>query len=616
MSAGARGLAAFLRRLEAAGELRRVPARVSARYEISAIVSRVTAAEGPAVLFQQVDDFGFPVASNLLGNARRCELALGRPPAEIGRELVQVAERLQPPSLSGLWQSRSVLRRVMNARVKRVAHGPCQEVVLDPDLSRLPILTLWPKDGGPFVTWPMVLTQHPVTGGRNLGTYRMQVFDPATTGMHMQIQKGGGFHYHEAEAAGKPLPVCVILGGDPVLMLASVAPLPENVDELALAAYLLGAPLETTSAMSAPLFVPAAADFVLEGFVPPRERRMEGPFGDHFGHYSHPSEHPVFHLTKITHRRDAIFPASIVGQPPQEDRYIGDALQEMMIPLARMMHPEIRDLWAFFEAGFHNLLAVSVHQRYEKEALKAVFGLLGTGQVSLSKVVVAVGPEVDARDPESVFRALGAHFEPEEDFLLLPGTAMDTLDFTSFKLNLGSKMILDATPKPGRAPRPPLEESSIPDLRRVHPAILEQRLFAGALLVVKVASQDGRLNAEASELSEDAAPARAGTEVLEHLLSEAVARSMPILGRVPVCVVVSDDVRLQDRTHLLWGIFSRFDAARDVRFRESRLLGAAAVHRGTLGIDATWKPGYPETVRPAEETVRLVERRWAEYGLG
>ncbi|MCC7142136.1 MAG: UbiD family decarboxylase, partial [Candidatus Eisenbacteria bacterium] len=423
-----RDLRSFLSVLERSGELARVKVPVSARYEVAEIISRVSAAYGPAVLFEQVEGYDFPIVSNLLGSARRIELALGRKPEQIGRELVEVAHRLQPPSLGGLWKSREVLLRVGRSRPRIVSGAPAQQVVEEPDLTRLPILTSWPLDGGPFVTWPMVLTRHPVTGGRNLGTYRMQVFDGRTTGMHMQIQKGGGFHYHEAETRGQALPLCVVLGGDPVLMLASIAPLPEDIDEFAFAAYLRGDTLPVARAVSVPHLVPASAEFVLEGEVPPRERRMEGPFGDHFGHYSHASEFPVFHLKKITRRRDAIYPASVVGQPPQEDRWIGDALQELMAPLAGMIHPEVKDLWAFFEAGFHNLLSIRVHERYEKEAMKAAFGLLGTGQVSLSKAVVTVGPDVDARSASGVFAAIGRHFQPEHDFTLLPGTALDTLD--------------------------------------------------------------------------------------------------------------------------------------------------------------------------------------------
>lgn len=591
------GLRPYLRTLEEVGQLHRVTVPVSARFEIAEIASRAAALDAPALLFEKVDGYEFPVVANLLAGRERIRLVLGREPETVGLELLLAAERLQAPTAAALWETRDLLRRAYAAKVRQVDTGPCREVITEPDLSRLPILTCWPADGGPFITWPMVLTQHPVTGGRNLGTYRMQVFDARTTGLHMQIQKGGAFHYRVAESRGVSLSACCILGGDPILMLASVAPLPENVDELAFAAFLRGAPLKAVRAVSVPILVPASADFVLEGIVPARERRLEGPFGDHFGHYSHQSEQPVFHLTKMTHRRDAILPVSVVGQPPQEDRWIGDALQEMMIPLLRLMHPEIRDAWAFPEAGFHNLLSVSVGARYGKEALKAAFAMLGTGQVSLSKVVVTVGPEVKARDPEAVLREIGAWFNPEEDFLLLPGTAMDTLDFTSFRPNLGSKMILDACPSPGREPRPLLGEEEVPDLRDLHPAIRGHRLLAGSLLAVTVEGAEGRA-------------------VLEQLLSPEISGALPTLARVPIIALVSPDVRLQDRMHLLWGIFTRFDAARDVLFRESRLRGAAPVHRGTMGIDATWKSGYPNPVQPSEETRRLVDRRWGEYGLG
>jgi 4-hydroxy-3-polyprenylbenzoate decarboxylase len=583
--------------LAEAGELHRVTVPVSARFEIAEIASRAAALDAPALLFEKVEGYEFPVVANLFAGRERIRLALGREPETIGLELTLAAERLQPPTIGALWETRSLFRRAFNAKVTAVDTGRCHDVVADPDLDRLPILTCWPQDGGPFITWPMVLTQHPVTGGRNLGTYRMQVFDRRTTGLHMQIQKGGAFHYREAESRGQSLSACCVLGGDPILMLASVAPLPENVDELAFAAFLRGTPLRAVRAVSVPILVPASADFVLEGIVPARERRREGPFGDHFGHYSHQSEQPVFHLTKMTHRRDAVFPVSVVGQPPQEDRWIGDALQEMLVPLLRMMHPEIHDAWAFQEAGFHNLLSVSVGARYGKESLKAAFAMLGTGQVSLSKVVVTVGPDVNARDPEAVLREIGAWFDPEDDFILLPGTAMDTLDFTSFRMNLGSKMILDACPSPGREPRPPLAESELPDLHGLHPAIRGQRLLAGSLLAVMVEGTAGRA-------------------VLERLLSAEVGAAMPVLRRVPIIAAVSPDVRLQDRTHLIWGIFTRFDAARDVLFHDSRLVGAAPVHRGTMGIDATWKPGYPDPVQSSEETQRLVDRRWREYGLG
>ena len=588
----------FVDHLERNGELIRVSVPVDPRYEIAEIIDRVCHAYGPAVLFENPEGYAFPVVANLLGSERRIRLMLDRDPAEMGQEIADVLHKLQPPRPKALWESRGFFTRAMRARMKNVGSGPSQEVVLEPDLDRLPILTSWPLDGGPFVTWPMVLTQHPETGGRNLGTYRMQVFDGRTTGMHMQIQKGGGFHYGVAESRGESLPVCVLIGGDPILMLASIAPLPENIDELAFAAYLRGAPMPMVQAKSVPMRVPAVAEFVLEGEVPPKERRTEGPFGDHFGHYSHAAEFPVFHLKKITHRKGAIFPVSVVGQPPQEDRYIGDVLQEMMAPMAKVMHPEIEDLWAYYEAGFHNLLAISVRERYEKEAMKAAFGLLGTGQVSLSKVVVTVGPEVNCRRASAVFGAIGKHFLPEEDFTLLSRTALDTLDFTSYQMNLGSKMILDATPKARREPRPPLDPSELPDLRDLDSRIVRQLWFGDACLIVQLAGRTP------------------GRRILERLLSDEVQTAASILSAVPLIAVVSEDVRLDDECHLVWGIFTRFDAARDVLFADSKLVGSAPVHRGTMGIDATWKEGYPEPVRASDETKALVDRRWSSYELG
>jgi 4-hydroxy-3-polyprenylbenzoate decarboxylase len=250
------------------------------------------------------------------------------------------------------------------------------------------------------------LAHDPVTGARNLGLYRLHLYDATTTGMHWQIQKGGGFHYHEAEKRGRGLEVAVHVGADPATLLAAVSPLPEGIDELAFAGFLRGASTRLVPARSLAMDVLADAEFVIEGFVPPRERREEGPFGDHFGHYSHAAPFPVFHVRNVTHRRRAIFPATVVGKPPQEDKFMGEAVQEMFTGILRVIHPEIRDLWAYFEAGFHNLLVVAVENRFAREARKTALGLFGTGQLSLTKAIVLVDAEVNPRDRAAVFGAI------------------------------------------------------------------------------------------------------------------------------------------------------------------------------------------------------------------
>jgi 4-hydroxy-3-polyprenylbenzoate decarboxylase len=400
--------------------------------------------------------------------------------------------------------------------------------------------------------------------------------------MHWQIGKGGGFHHHAAESRGLPLEVAVGVGADPATLLAAVAPLPEGIDELSFAGFLRGAPTRLARARTLAMRVPADAEFVLEGVVPPGERRAEGPFGDHFGHYSHAAPFPVFHLRDITHRERPVYQASVVGKPPQEDKFMGEAVQEMFTGVLKVIHPEIRDLWAYFEAGFHNLLVVAVGNRFAKEAKKTALGLLGTGQLSLTKAIVLVDEDVNPRDRAAVFGALARNFDPAEDFILLPGVPLDTLDFTSFTMNLGSKMVLDAQSSPGTRPAGP--PPALPDPRALAPGIRGSRLAWGAMLVVQVEGE--------------------GRAVIERLVQR------PELAAAKLIVAVSPDVPLEDDEMLLWGIFTRFDCARDILPARTETRGAWLTCHGPLGIDATWKTGYPETVGTPPEVIAAVEGWW------
>ena len=317
----------------------------------------------------------------------------------MGAEIEEIFHALPPRALGDLWALRGSLPRVLASRPRRVRRAPAQAESLGADLMGLPILQLWPGDGGRFITFPLVFTEEPGTGRRNLGLYRLHVYDAKTTGMHWQIGKGGGFHYHQAEKRGQALPVAIAVGADPATLLAGVAPLPEGIDELAFAGFLRGAPTRLARARSIDLWVPADAEFVIEGVVPAGERRMEGPFGDHFGHYSHAAPFPVFHVREVTHRQRPVFHASIVGKPPQEDLWMGEAVQDMFLGVLRVIHPEIVDLWAYFEAGFHNLLVVAVENRYAREGRKTALGLMGTGQLSLTKMIVLVDADVNPARP-------------------------------------------------------------------------------------------------------------------------------------------------------------------------------------------------------------------------
>jgi 4-hydroxybenzoate decarboxylase subunit C len=583
-------LGSFIAFLEKQDELLRVGVEVDPELEITEIACRVVKQGGPALLFENVKGSSLPLLINPLGTERRVEWAMGRPPGEAGRELAQAAEDMMPPSAAALWKHKGLLARARHMKPRLVGGGPVLETSSDPDLAGLPVLKCWPEDGGRFITFPLVVTRSPANGRRNLGIYRMHVYDKSSTGMHWQIERGGGNHYAESERRGEPLPVAVVLGADPLLMMAAIFPLPEDMDELAFAGFLRGAATPVVRGPVSGLPVPAAAEIVLEGEVLPGERRQEGPFGDHFGHYSQAAPFPVLRVKKVHRRRSAVYTAAVVGRPPQEDKYMGNAVQEMFLPLLKLMHPGLTDLWAYYEAGFHNLAVAGVRQRYQKESLKTAFALLGQGQMSLTKCLILVDPDVNVRDFSQVLDALRENFDPRADFLLLPGTAQDTLDFTGPAMNLGSKMILDATSGVKGVKGPAGTRTETPAvLGAAGSEILEHRNLRDALLAVRVKSES--------------------RTVVERLVRE------PALKNFKLIAAVSEDVPLDDRELLLWGLFTRFDCARDLVPAEGGMTGAWPRYGGPLGIDATWKTGYPKPLSMDPAVVKKVDARWKDYGL-
>ena len=438
-------LQAFVAHLEATRQLRRVRVEVDPVLEAGEIAQRVLREGGPALLFERPKGASMPLVMNLFGTMDRVRrgswprsrrnrrgTASGRPASEssVARCALAEPQRSVPAS--------------SHASRSAVGSGICQEVSEAPDLSRLPILKCWPRDGGRFITFGMVITHNPRTGVRNLGLYRLQMFGKDQTGMHWQSMKGGRGHYWEAEQQGQDLEVAVVIGADPILMMSSILPLPEDIDEIGFAGFLRGKSVPMVRAKTLNMSVPANAEIILEGVVPAKERRIEGPFGDHFGHYSEAAEFPVFHIRRVTRRRNAVYAATVVGKPPQEDKFLGLAAGEMVGPLIKLIHPNVVDLAAYVGAGFHNLLVASIKERHPKEVLKTAMALLGTGQLSLTKVLVLVGAERDPRDFRAVLRDIGQRFDPEDHMWLLPFAPLDTLDFTSFTMHVGSKLVLDA----------------------------------------------------------------------------------------------------------------------------------------------------------------------------
>ncbi len=571
----------FTAHLEATGRLHRVGVEVDPVLEAPDIAQRVLGEGGPALLFERPKGAEFPLLMNLFGTMDRVRTALGQEPGEIAEELLATVDRINPPSLRGLWESRHTIKKGLFTQPRSTSTGPVQEVIEEPRLSRLPVVQCWPGDAGRFVTYGMVITRHPGTKRRNFGLYRLQVFDDTTTGMHWQSMKGGRGHHWEAERRGEDLEVAVVIGCDPVLMMASILPLPEDVDEIAFAGFLRGRSTRLAPATSIDLAVPADAEFVLEGVVPSGERRMEGPFGDHFGHYSDAAEFPVFHIRRMTRRRNPVYVATVVGKPPQEDKFLGAAAGEMVGPLIRLINPNIVDMCAYVGAGFHNLLVVALDERHPREVLKTAMSLLGTGQLSLTKVMILIRPDQDPSDFRRMLESIWHRCCFEDHMLLLTVAPLDTLDFTSFKMHVGSKLVIDATGEVIHPDMPRLRD----DPRRFDARVERFKLLDGGFLVVTVNGNS--------------------REVIRRLIDAALG--------VRFIVAVSADVDLDDDENLQWGIFTRFDPARDMLFERQEFKGARPVYGGTVGIDATWKEGYPAPLETDESTRRLVDRRWGDY---
>ncbi|MFP3868828.1 MAG: menaquinone biosynthesis decarboxylase [Desulfobacteraceae bacterium] len=447
---GYNSLQHFIEVLERQGELQRIGEPVSPFLEITEITDRVCKQGGPALLFEKVPGYQMPVLMNAFGSLKRMCLALEVDRLdEIAAELLSFLEAETPNTLIKKLKLLPKLRRLANFFPQTVSRAPCQEVIRrqeEVDLSKIPVLTCWPQDGGPFITLPVVITHHPETGQRNVGMYRLQVFDKQTTGMHWHRHKGGAQHYRVAEARGERLPAAVALGPDPAVTYAATAPLPDDLDEIIFAGFLRQAPVELVPCITVPLSVPANSQIVLEGYLEPGERRREGPFGDHTGYYSLPDDYPVFHLTALTHRRRPIYPATIVGQPPMEDCFMAKATERIFLPLIKKQLPEIIDLNLPVEGVFHNLAFVSIDKHYPGQARKVMHALWGLGQMMFTKIIVIFDKEVDVQNLSQVLWRLGNNIDPRRDLVLVDGP-VDVLDHASPLPHYGSKMGIDATRK-------------------------------------------------------------------------------------------------------------------------------------------------------------------------
>jgi len=497
---------------------------------------------------------------------------------------VHLAETLLPPTPAKLWGARDVGRELLRVGTRRTSHAPVTErVTADVRLDRLPIITSWPEDGGPFVTLPLVYTAHPDKPGHNLGMYRMHVYDQRTTGMHWQIGKGGGYHYAVAEARDAALPVTVFLGGPPALILSAIAPLPENVPELMLASLIAGERLPQVHGVGAHPLI-AGAEFALMGEVAPRVRRPEGPFGDHYGYYSLQHDYPVFDVRRLAHRADAIYPATVVGKPRQEDFFIGDLLQELLSPLFPLVMPAVQALWSYGETGYHSLSAAIVKQRYKREAMASAFRILGEGQLSLTKFLLVTDQPVDLKDFRATFEHILSRTQPETDLYVFSNLSMDTLDYTGPTVNEGSKGVWLGLGSPVRELPREFTAADVPS------GVRDVRVYCGGCLVVGAPSYS----------DEPGAPAR----IAAH----------PAFAAWPLVVVTDDAARAaRSDMNFLWTTFTRFEPAADIHSADRRIVRNHISYRGPIVIDARMKPWYPQELSADDETATLVGRRWKEY---
>lgn len=582
-SSGFSNLRQFIEELRKSGEIVDVFCEVDTDLELAEIHRRVAAADGPALFFHNIKGSPFPVVTNLFGSKKRVDLAFRDRPDDFIEKLIHLATKDFPPKLSTLWEKRSLLKRLVNIGFKKRSHAPVKEVRMDPpNLEAIPLLKTWPEDGGHFVTLPLVYTESPLGGPSNLGMYRIQRYDASTTGLHFQIAKGGGFHYHQAEILNQPLPVSIFIGGPPALILSAITPLPENVPELLLASLLQGNKLQTTSCKEHPYPLIGECEFALIGTAKPRERRLEGPFGDHYGYYSLEHDFPVFHCQTVYHRKDAIYPATVVGKPRQEDFYIGNYLQKLLSPLFPVVMPGVKDIWSYGETGFHSLTAAVVQERYYRECMSSAFRILGEGQLALTKFLMLTDQPVDLQNFKQVLQTLLERFRPETDLFIFSNLSMDTLDYTGPSLNKGSRGILLGTGD---------QKRDLPHtfIGPVPSCCLQLKPFCPGCLVIEV-------------------PSYSAFQDFQLLLSHPSFASWPLL-------VLVDDLNkaLKNTESFLWTTFTRFEPAADIHAKETHTHRHHLVYSGPILIDARMKPTYPKEVLVDDATYESVNKRWTDY---
>lgn len=568
----------FLERLQKHNELWVFPDEVDSDLELGCIQRMVSQRKGPAMLFTNVKGTRFPVATNLYGSEKRLHLAFGTIPKDFIVQLADLAQHLMPPSFAKIWSAKGLAWQLLKVGTRTRQWGPLLKNQIVPiDLSVLPHIKSWEKDGGAFITLPLVYTESPANGKSNLGMYRIQMFNRSQVGIHIQINRGGGFHYHEAEVRNQALPTCIFVGGPPALTIAAIAPLPEDIPELLFASLLMGEKIDVRKIKDTGHTLLLDADFAIVGTIPPHQRKPEGPFGDHYGYYSLRHDYPFLNVTALYHRDHAVFPATIVGRPPQEDHYITEYLQELLEPLFPLVLKNVKKVWAYEESGVHSLAAAIVKNRYYKEAFTAALKILGEGQLALTKFLMITDQPCNIRDFKEVFVKVLERADFKRDLYTLSNISQDTLDYTGPEVNHGSKAILMGIGE------------SIRQLKKewqggfINNGLYEAQMFCPGVLCVQ---------GDPYRLKPD--------------LAQALAQEVSI--REFAMVFLLDDIRTACRStsDFIWQVFTRFEPAADMvgnQFIQRMHIG----FEGPVVVDCRMKPWYPEVLveNPAIEAAVL-----------
>ena len=575
-------LRSFLDLLKAENNLLIIEEEVDPFLEIAEIHRRVIQNQGPALLFTKVKGSTFPVVTNLFGTATRLDLAFGSKPLDFIRDIVRLAETIMPPTPAKLWQNRGLFIDAAKIGLRNSRKAPILENCQKPaKLSSLPMLTSWHSDGGPFVTLPLVYTEHPGGKGHNLGMYRIQRHSDTTTGIHWQIHKGGGNHYYEAEKLNRPLPLTLYIGGPPALMLSAIAPLPEDIPELMLTSLLIGKKLDVVEDPLGGHRLVAGAEFAVKGEVPPHLRKPEGPFGDHYGYNSLEHDYPVFQVSHMYHRNNAIYPATVVGRPRQEDFFIGDYLQDLLSPLFPLVMKGVKELKTFGEAGFHCLAAARVFDRYPREAFASGLRILGEGQLSLTKFLIITDGSVDITDFKALWTHVLERVRWDRDLFVFANVSQDTLDYTGPSVNKGSKAMLMG-----------LGRDSIRDL----PKTFNSELPGGCSKPVVFIPGTLVVQGDSYESNPD--------------LPSLLAQKKELMNWPVIILVDSSDEATCSMQEFIWTFFTRFEPAADIH-------GAAtSVKRFHVGLEAPivfdcrMKPWYTEVLEVDDQTKVLVDEKY------